>query len=81
MNGKFVYKMKTHSPEEWKDTGIPKIAKEEIGLIWGGDFSYPGAYDPVHFELEPFQNARQYFKENAGQRQGNKPRDKNWNED
>jgi hypothetical protein len=68
VDGVYKYKMKTPY-EEWLATKIPQMAKEEIGLIWGGDFKRPGSYDPVHFELVPFAGASEFFKENAGERQ------------
>lgn len=47
-----IFLRKANSSQEWKKTGVVKLA-QEIGLKWGGDGAFGSYHDPIHFYIEP----------------------------
>ncbi len=48
--------MKRHSKSLWLKSGVPQIAKNKFGFLWGGDFK--NYHDPIHFRPKNIPNTR-----------------------
>lgn len=45
----------------WEATAIPKLAKNQYGMRWGGDFA--GYNDPVHFDYNNLYDTKKLYAE------------------